>query len=126
MGNGGVMRRPLNRPPESMNMNRMNMYEGQTENRNTVETQVPTEPIVGMLDLRPDGSGILKDDYRYPDKEAYVSAMQIRRSNLRPGDLVAGAGRRPKESEKYWGLIKIETINGVPEGELGKRRDFMR
>lgn len=124
--NSGVMRRPMNRPPESMNMGRMGVFDGQVDGRTIPDAGAVVETMVGMLDLRPDGSGILKDDYRYCDKEAYISATQVRRFNLRPGDLVEGPARKPKENEKYWGLLRVDKINEVPEAEVGKRRDFMR
>lgn len=123
---GGVVRRPMqqNRPPESMQ--RMNVFDGQVDGRTLPDAGMPVEPLVGMLDLRPDGSGVLKGDYRFSDRDAYISATQVRRFNLRPGDLVEGPARMPKENEKYWGLLKVEKVNGVPEAEVGKRRDFMR
>ncbi len=123
---GGVVRRPMqqNRPPESMQ--RMNVFDGQVDGRTLPDAGMPVEPFVGMLDLRPDGSGVLKGDYRFSDRDAYISATQVRRFNLRPGDLVEGPARMPKDNEKYWGLLKVETVNGVPEAEVGKRRDFMR
>jgi transcription termination factor Rho len=127
----GVMQRPMSRVVSNQGQhqpqNRPNGYDGQNDGRSSIpDAATPVETIVGMLDIRPDGSGVLKDDYRYSDKEAYISSTQVRRFNLRPGDLVEGPARKPKENEKYWGLLKVDKINGVPEGEMGKRRDFMR
>jgi transcription termination factor Rho len=109
-----------------MNMGRMGVFDGQVDGRTIPDAGAIVETIVGMLDLRPDGSGVLKDDYRYCDKEAYISSTQVRRFNLRPGDLVEGPARKPKENEKYWGLLRVDKINELPEAEVGKRRDFMR
>ena len=67
-----------------------------------------------MLEILPDGFGFLRaPDYNYlpgPD-DIYVSPSQIRRFNLRTGDVVAGQIRPPKEGERYFALLKVETIN---------------
>jgi transcription termination factor Rho len=71
----------------------------------------------GVLETLPDGFGFLRaPDYNYlpgPD-DIYVSPSQIRRFNLRTGDIVAGQIRPPKESERYFALLKVETINHEP------------
>ncbi len=68
----------------------------------------------GVLEILPDGFGFLRSsDYSYlpgPD-DIYVSPSQIRRFNLRTGDLVTGQIRPPKESERYFALLKVEAIN---------------
>jgi transcription termination factor Rho len=68
----------------------------------------------GVLEILPDGFGFLRSpDYNYlpgPD-DIYVSPSQIRRFNLRTGDTVAGQVRPPKESERYFALLKVETFN---------------
>jgi transcription termination factor Rho len=71
----------------------------------------------GVLEILPDGFGFLRaPDYNYlpgPD-DIYVSPSQIRRFNLRTGDTVTGQIRPPKESERYFALLKVETINHEP------------
>lgn len=68
----------------------------------------------GVLEILPDGFGFLRSpDYSYlpgPD-DIYVSPSQIRRFNLRTGDLVSGQVRPPKDSERYFALLKVEAIN---------------
>ena len=68
----------------------------------------------GVLEILPDGFAFLRSsDYSYlpgPD-DIYVSPSQIRRFNLRTGDLVTGQIRPPKESERYFALLKVEAIN---------------
>ena len=68
----------------------------------------------GVLECLPDGFGFLRSpDYNYlpgPD-DIYVSPSQIRRFNLRTGDTVEGQIRPPKDSERYFALLKVETIN---------------
>jgi len=69
----------------------------------------------GVLELLPDGFGFLRSpDYSYlpgPD-DIYVSPSQIRRFNLRTGDTVSGQIRPPKDSERYFALLKVDMING--------------
>ncbi|UCE88043.1 MAG: Rho termination factor N-terminal domain-containing protein, partial [Deltaproteobacteria bacterium] len=68
----------------------------------------------GVLETLPDGFGFLRaPDQNYlpgPD-DIYVSPSQIRRFNLRTGDTVSGQIRPPKETERYFALLKVESIN---------------
>jgi transcription termination factor Rho len=69
----------------------------------------------GVLETLPDGFGFLRaPDYNYlpgPD-DIYVSPSQIRRFNMRTGDTISGYIRPPKDTERYFALLKVETING--------------
>jgi transcription termination factor Rho len=71
----------------------------------------------GTLEILPDGFGFLRaPDYNYlpgPD-DIYVSPSQIRRFNLRTGDTISGQIRPPKEGERYFALLKVESINMEP------------
>ena len=71
----------------------------------------------GVLEILPDGFGFLRaPDYNYlpgPD-DIYVSPSQIRRFNLRTGDTISGQIRPPKEGERYFALLKVESINMEP------------
>jgi transcription termination factor Rho len=78
----------------------------------------------GVLEILPDGFGFLRSpDYSYlpsPD-DIYVSPSQIRRFILRTGDFVSGQIRPPKENERYFALLKVETINGeTPEDNVSR------
>jgi transcription termination factor Rho len=68
----------------------------------------------GVLEILPDGFGFLRAvDYNYlpsPD-DIYISPSQIRRFSLRTGDTIAGEVRPPKEGEKYFALLKVDTVN---------------
>lgn len=77
------------------------------------DRDVPTEDVSGILDIMPEGHGFLRPKYIPSDKDVYISASQIRRFNLRPGDLVEGAARSPKENERYLGLLQVNKINGL-------------
>ncbi|QQG47500.1 MAG: transcription termination factor Rho [Candidatus Woesebacteria bacterium] len=88
------------------------------------DSGLPTEKITGILDIANEGSGLLRPKFSPSSEDIYISSSQIRRFNLRNGDLVSGLARRPKENERYWGLLKVETVNGEPATETGKRTDF--
>ena len=86
---------------------------------------LPTETVIGVLDIANEGSGLLRPVRFAPsDHDIYISASQIRRFNLRVGDVIAGQARRPKENERYWGLLKVEKINGEPVESVGQRPNF--
>src|SRR5579884_778991 len=79
----------------------------------------------GVLDILPEGYGFLRrDGYVIGPEDIYVSQSQIRRFELRRGDLLEGQVRRPKEGEKYYGLIRVDRINGFPTEQVRGRRIF--
>ena len=88
------------------------------------DSGLPTEMVEGVLDIANEGSGLLRPSFVASDRDIYISASQIRRFNLRTGDLIGGAARRPKENERYWGLLKVETINGQEAREMVERAEF--
>lgn len=88
------------------------------------DSGLPTEYVEGILDIANEGSGLLRPKYQASDNDIYISASQIRRFNLRTGDLVGGQARRPKENERYWGLLKVEKVNSAPVENLGERAKF--
>jgi transcription termination factor Rho len=76
----------------------------------------------GILDIVPDGFGFLRGERMLPGpNDVYVSQSQIRRFGLRTGDLVMGQIRPPKESERYYSLLRVEMINGM-DPETARRR----
>ncbi|WP_153799881.1 transcription termination factor Rho [Foetidibacter luteolus] len=81
----------------------------------------------GVLEMMPDGYGFLRSsDYNYlssPD-DVYVSPSQIKLFGLKTGDTVFGAVRPPKEGEKYFALLKVESINGKSPDEVRDRVPF--
>jgi transcription termination factor Rho len=88
------------------------LLQAHTENSGAVFSE-------GVLETLPDGFGFLRaPDYNYlpgPD-DIYVSPSQIRRLNLRTGDTVSGQIRPPKDSERYYAMLKVEMVNGeAPE-----------
>ncbi|MBP6913006.1 MAG: transcription termination factor Rho [Candidatus Levybacteria bacterium] len=83
-----------------------------------------TEVVSGILDIQHEGHGFLRPRFRPSDHDIYISSSQIRRFWLRPGDLVEGLGRPPKDNERYYGLLKINRVNGVDADKSTKRPYF--
>ncbi|MCS6989970.1 MAG: transcription termination factor Rho [Chloroherpetonaceae bacterium] len=97
--------------------------------KNEVAPEASPAVIVntGVLQTIPDGYGFLRSaNYNYlssPD-DIYVSPSQIKRFNMKTGDTVSGQVRAPKEGERFFALLKIETINGLQPEELKDRVPF--
>jgi len=78
----------------------------------------------GILDMVQDGYGFLRTQgLKASLSDVYVSQTQVRRFALRAGDYVMGAVRPPKDSEKYYGLLRVDAINGL-DPETAKRRPY--
>src|SRR3954462_1841695 len=68
----------------------------------------------GILDIVDEGYGFMRRHGLLPSSDdVYVSSSQVRRFGLRIGDRVTGAVRSPREQEKYWGLLRVDSVNGV-------------
>lgn len=81
----------------------------------------------GVLDIIEDGLGFLRSDRYLPGpNDVYVSQSQIRRFGLRTGDMVMGQVRKPKDSEKYYGLLRVEAVNGMDPESAKSRPHFER
>ena len=79
----------------------------------------------GILDLLGDGYGFLRTPgKRGGTEDIYVSQSQVRRFGLRQGDMIAGQVRPPTEGEKYFGLIRVELVNGYDPESAMKRPKF--
>ncbi len=79
----------------------------------------------GVLEVLPDGFGFLRVGGMTPSPDdIYVSPSQIRRFNMRKGDVVSGQVRPPKEGEKYFALLRVEAINGTDPEIAGQRMHF--
>ncbi|MGB9669416.1 MAG: transcription termination factor Rho [Anaerolineales bacterium] len=79
----------------------------------------------GILEIMNEGIGFLRSGHYMPGPfDVYVSQSQIRRYNLKTGDLVIGQVRPPRESERHYGLLKVETINGIDAEEARERPNF--
>src|SRR4029079_13824140 len=74
------------------------------------------------LDIVDEGFGFMRRHGLLPSPDdVYVSSSQVRRFGLRVGDRVSGAVRAPREAEKYWGMLRVDAVNGV-DIETARRR----
>ncbi len=79
----------------------------------------------GVLEIVDDGIGFLRAEHYLPGpNDIYVSQTQIRRFNLRTGDMVIGQVRSPKDSEKYYGLLRVDAVNGLDPEHAKDRPHF--
>ncbi len=79
----------------------------------------------GVLEIMSEGIGFLRAGHYQPGPyDVYVSQSQIRRYGLRNGDLVIGHVRPPRESERHYGLLKVESVNGIDPEEIRNRSAF--
>lgn len=88
------------------------------------DNNVPTEYVEGVLDLQNEGHGFLRPKFIPSEKDVYISQSQIRRFMLRSGDMVGGQARSPKENERYYGLLKVEKVNGIEAEKAMNRPKF--
>lgn len=79
----------------------------------------------GVLEILPEGFGFLRPINYLPSAEdIYISASQIRKFDLRTGDLVSGKCRPPKENERYFGLLQVNAVNGENPDTAAERLHF--
>lgn len=95
----------------------------QMDDRRYEPEEPGTEVVSGILDIQHEGHGFLRPKFRPSERDIYISASQIRRFWLRPGDLVEGLGRPPKDNERYFGLLKISKVNGI-DADLSTKRPY--
>ncbi len=83
------------------------------------------ETKVGILEVLPDGYGFIRcDNYLPGENDVYVSPAQIRRFNLKTGDIVSGNTRVRNQNEKFSALLYVKSVNGFHPAEAGKRKRF--
>ncbi|AZS13143.1 transcription termination factor Rho [Paenibacillus lutimineralis] len=79
----------------------------------------------GVLEILPEGYGFLRPiNYLPSTEDIYISASQIRKFDLRTGDLVSGKCRAPKENERYFGLLQVNAVNGESPNIAAERLHF--
>jgi transcription termination factor Rho len=103
------------------NNNRFNRF---SRPQQDLSQQGPTETVKGFLDIQPEGHGFLRPKFIPSSRDIYISQSQIRRFLLRGGDLVEGLARPPKDTERYYGLLKVEKVNDISADESMKRPHF--
>ncbi|HEX3075310.1 MAG TPA: transcription termination factor Rho, partial [Lachnospiraceae bacterium] len=103
---------------------------GRTEKRPTlaptdIEQLDSGETKEGILEVLPDGYGFIRCDNFLPgENDVYVSPAQIRRFNLKTGDIVAGNTRIRNQNEKFSALLFVKAVNGLHPSEAQKRKKF--
>lgn len=101
-----------------------NQAHGYRSQSNNQTQDGPTETVKGFLDSQPEGHGFLRPKFIPSSRDIYISQSQIRRFMLRPGDLVEGLARPPKDTERYFGLLKVEKVNGTEADTSTNRPHF--
>lgn len=97
-------------------------FDGYVDRRRIPDADAPSEVVTGVLDDSTEGHGLIRVEITPSPRDAYISTSQIHRFSLRSGDLVTGAARQPKENERFWGLLRVDLVNGEPPDEA-KLRD---
>jgi transcription termination factor Rho len=120
-GGGGPGREGRRRP--SREERRRQREERRQREMEMREEEIATAPTAtGLLDILPEGYGFLRTTGFLPgQQDIYVSLSQVRRFMLRKGDTVTGKVRQPKDSEKYFALLQIDSVNGL-DPETAKQR----
>jgi|GEM_PF-213107 len=128
MNNLNSMGRPALRPSlGGMNRNRPgfrtqnNGYGMNNQSGELPDDGQPTEIVAGILDTSREGHGIVRQNFGESDRDAYISTTLIRRLRLLPGDVVSGPARMPKENDRYWGMTKVDTVNGLSLEDFAKK-----
>jgi transcription termination factor Rho len=81
--------------------------------------------VSGILEIMNEGYGFLRQDsFLRGANDIYVSNSQVRRFKLRNGDYICGEARAPKNSEKYYGLLRVESVNGLDPESIRERPNF--
>lgn len=97
----------------------MNNHSIPIEQSLSVNPGEQTQTVVGILEILPDYGFLRRHNLRPSPDDVYISMSQIRKFDLRTGDQVEGLARAPKESEKYWGLLRVDKAN---DEDLEKNR----
>ncbi|MEA2580828.1 MAG: transcription termination factor Rho [Actinomycetota bacterium] len=92
------------------------------EEQERAEEMLNAPTATGLLDILPEGYGFLRTSGYLPGPEdIYVSLSQVRKYSLRKGDVVVGKVRRPRDNEKYWALLEVDTVSDLdPEAAKGR------
>lgn len=90
----------------------------------TADPNMRLEMVTGALDIMPDGQGFVRPKFTPSPKDAFLAQIQVRKYSLRPGDMVTGVAKAPKSGEKYWGMVRLDKINGLDLAEAQRRPEF--
>jgi transcription termination factor Rho len=123
---GGGRRRAAAEEPEATEREAASEPESEPEPEpEPEEPEEPEEVRTGVLDILPNGSGFVRaKPFMHSEDDVYVSPAQIRRCELRAGDIVAGPVRKPRRSERHPSLVRIDEVNGGPADPPPERPRF--
>jgi transcription termination factor Rho len=126
-GDGGDRIDPRNRRRRPTREERRQQREErrEREEQERLEALKTAPSASGILDLLPDGYGFMRTSGYLPGPDdIYVSMSQVRKHQLRKGDVVTGKVRQPKDNEKYWALLEVEKINDINVDDVRERKNF--
>jgi transcription termination factor Rho len=126
-GGRGDRNDPRNRRRRPTREERRQMREErrEREEQERIEALKTAPSASGILDLLPDGYGFLRTSGYLPGPDdIYVSMSQVRKHQLRKGDVVTGKVRQPKDNEKYWALLEVEKVNDMDPEAAKERKSF--
>jgi transcription termination factor Rho len=126
-GDGGDRNDPRNRRRRPTREERRQQREErrEREEQERIEALKTAPSASGILDLLPDGYGFMRTSGYLPGPDdIYVSMSQVRKHQLRKGDVVTGKVRQPKDNEKYWALLEVEKVNDINVDDVKERKNF--
>ena len=96
------------------------------QNQQNGDQEIPVPQVKqGVLEILQEGWGFLRhNNYDPNSQDIYVAQAQIKRFNLKTGDTVTGQVRPPKDTEKYFGLLRVESVNGMPPDQARNRLNY--
>lgn len=98
---------------------------GNPQEQSLAQNQEATIPANGILEVMPDGFGFIRCDNFLPgEDDVYVSPYQVRRFNLKTGDILSGRRKAVLTTEKFAALTQLDTVNGLTLDEIAKRKNF--
>ena len=110
--------------PKDSDDKKESKYSNKAENSETSDSESVTKSK-GILEVMPDGYGFLRaNGFSSGSGDIYISQSQIRRFDIRAGDEVEGQVRPPKETERYFGMLRVEKVNGLDPDKAMKRSKF--
>jgi transcription termination factor Rho len=114
--------RTRRRRPTREERRQMREERREREEQERIEALKTAPSASGILDLLPDGYGFMRTSGYLPGPEdIYVSMSQVRKHQLRKGDVITGKVRQPRDNEKYWALLEVEKVNDL-DPEAAKQR----
>ncbi len=100
--------------------------ETNTQPRSDFSPEAETKKVAGVLEILQDYGFLRTENMKPGPEDVYISMSQIRKFRLRNGDQISGLARPPKQGEKYWGLLRVDSVWGEDPDKMYKRPWFDR